>query len=66
MEKGSAEEDVGWATIVVPPTLVKAADRYIAEEAPRLSRPEALCRALQEWFTGMGYLPPCSRDADSV
>jgi hypothetical protein len=55
----------GWATILVPPTLVKALDRYIAEEASNMSRPEAMCRALQNWCTEMGYLPSKDMNADS-
>ena len=51
------DDATGWTTVLVPPTLVKALDRYIAEEAPTISRPEALCRALQDWCAEMGYLP---------
>ncbi|WP_119271466.1 hypothetical protein [Taklimakanibacter deserti] len=46
----------GWATILVPPTLVKAFDRYIAEEAPDMSRPQVMCHALRDWCAEMGYL----------
>jgi hypothetical protein len=55
--ENSADDTTGWATVLVPPTLVRALDRYIAEEAPRMSRPQAMCRALQDWFTEIGYLP---------
>jgi hypothetical protein len=58
------ETATGWATILVPPTLVRALDRFIAEEAPGMSRPEALRRALQDWCCGMGYLPPAHGDPD--
>jgi hypothetical protein len=51
------DDTPGWATVLVPPTLVRALDRYIAEEAPNMSRPQAMCRALQDWCTEMGYLP---------
>ncbi len=55
----------GWATVLVPPTLVRALDRYIVEEAPNMSRPQAMCRALQDWCTEMGYLSCNGMDADS-
>lgn len=55
----------GWATVLVPPTLVRALDRYIVEEAPNMSRPQAMCRALQDWCTEMGYLSCKGLDADS-
>jgi hypothetical protein len=54
----------GWDTVLVPPTLVRAMDRYIAEEAPNMSRPQAMCRALQDWCTEMGYLSCNSLDLD--
>jgi hypothetical protein len=47
----------GWATMV-PPTLIRAFDRFIAEEAPGMSRPDALCRALQEWAS-----PTCAESS---
>lgn len=64
-ESSSENEISGWATVVVPPTLVRALDRYIAEEAPHLSRPQALCRALQDWCVEMGYLKPQQGGTDS-
>jgi len=55
----------GWATVLVPPTLVRALDRYIAEEAPNMSRPQAMCRVLRDWCTEMGYLTCSGMNTDS-
>jgi hypothetical protein len=63
--QGSPEEEaIGWTTVLLPPRLGRALDRFIAEEAPGMSRPDALRQALQEWFIGMGYLPHNDRDQD--
>jgi hypothetical protein len=58
------EGKTGWATVLVPPTLVTALDRYIAEEAPGLSRPQAMCHALRDWCVEMGYLPVSGMNRD--
>lgn len=47
-------------TTVVPVRLDAAAlaalDRYIREEEPKLSRPEALRNAFRDWAVGLGLL----------
>ncbi|MBB5754634.1 ribbon-helix-helix domain-containing protein [Prosthecomicrobium pneumaticum] len=40
----------------LPPDLVSALDRFIAEERPGASRPEALRGAFRAWLTERGYL----------
>ena len=40
----------------VPPDLLAALDRFIAEENPGASRPEALRLAFRDWAIGHGYL----------
>jgi hypothetical protein len=39
-----------------PPDLLRALDRYIKEEEPKMSRPEALRQAFRDWAIGAGYL----------
>jgi metal-responsive CopG/Arc/MetJ family transcriptional regulator len=38
------------------PDLLRALDRFIAEEAPDVSRPEALRTAFKDWAVAHGYL----------
>jgi hypothetical protein len=59
------DDATGWTTVLVPPTLARALDRYIAEEALNMNRPEAMCRALQDWCREMGYLPSQRLDTHS-
>ena len=40
------------------PDLLSALDRFIAEEHPDTSRPEALRIAFRDWAFGHGYLKP--------
>jgi predicted N-acyltransferase len=40
------------------PDLLAALDRYIAEEKPDVSRPEALRIAFRDWAEQQGYLAP--------
>ncbi|MDR3473334.1 MAG: ribbon-helix-helix protein, CopG family [Devosia sp.] len=47
----------------VQPDLMDALDRFIREEHPDTSRPEALRIAFRDWAIGHGYLPP-SPDAE--
>lgn len=39
------------------PKLLAVLDRYIREEMPDASRPEALRHAFRDWAIGAGYLP---------
>lgn len=50
----------------VPPDLIAALDKFIAEEHPGSSRPEALRIAFRDWAIGHGYLelPPDREDAN--
>lgn len=41
----------------VPPTLLDALDRFIAEERPNISRPEALRLLASEQLMTLGILP---------
>lgn len=40
----------------MPPDLLAVLDRYIAEEQPGVSRPEALRIAFRDWAVAMNYL----------
>lgn len=50
----------------VPPDLIEALDRFIAESDPGMSRPEALRFAFRDWAIGHGLLenPPPKEDAN--
>lgn len=53
------------ATLVgvrLAPELVAALDRFIGEEMPGTSRPEALRVAFRQWALGRGYLAPFPPD----
>lgn len=58
------EEITCWTTVLLPPRLIRALDRFIAEEAPGLSRPEALRQAFQDWCVSAGYLSLSGNDPD--
>jgi metal-responsive CopG/Arc/MetJ family transcriptional regulator len=40
------------------PDLLAALDRFISEEKPDVSRPEALRTAFKDWAVAHGYLHP--------
>lgn len=42
--------------VSLPPELTAALDRYIREEEPKMSRPEALRHAFRDWAVGMKYV----------
>ncbi|MEH6698302.1 MAG: hypothetical protein V7672_06360 [Brevundimonas sp.] len=44
--------------VKVPPALMAAVDRFIVEERPGISRPEALRILAAEALAGMGLLDP--------
>lgn len=48
------------------PDLLAALDRFISEERPKASRPEALRMAFRDWAIAHGYLelPPDREDAN--
>jgi hypothetical protein len=41
----------------MPPDELAALDRFIAEQKPDMSRPEALRYAFRDWAIGQGLLP---------
>jgi hypothetical protein len=57
--RGPAPTGKGYPVMLrLQPDLLEAVDRFISEEKPAASRPEAIRLALREWAIGMGYLPP--------
>ena len=58
------EEVTCWTTVLLPPRLIRALDRFIAEEAPGLSRPDALRQVFQDWCVNAGYLSLSGNDPD--
>lgn len=50
----------------LPSDLLDALDRFIAQEQPGISRPEALRLVFRDWAIGHGYLdnPPPKEDAN--
>ncbi|MGQ3353284.1 MAG: hypothetical protein ACT6XS_01530 [Phreatobacter sp.] len=40
----------------IPPDLLAAVDRFIEEEVPDVSRPDALVAALRAWAVGNGLM----------
>lgn len=40
----------------LPPDLLAAVDRFIEEEVPNVSRPDALLAALRAWAVGNGLM----------
>ncbi|WP_296571373.1 hypothetical protein [Phreatobacter sp.] len=40
----------------IPPDLLAAVDRFIEEEVPDVSRPDALLAALRAWAVGNGLM----------
>jgi metal-responsive CopG/Arc/MetJ family transcriptional regulator len=46
--------EADFVTVLLPPRLVKALDRYISEEVPTRNRSEALRNAFQEWCVDRG------------
>ncbi len=55
--RGRPRTDATLIGVRMAPELVAALDRFIAEEAPAISRPEALRTAFRQWAEGRGYLP---------
>jgi hypothetical protein len=54
----STFEDARMTTIKlqIPPDLLAAVDRFIEEEVPEVSRPDALLAALRAWAVGNGLM----------
>ena len=48
--------DAAPVNVRMPPELLAALDRYIAEECPGTSRPEAMRLQFRGWAIGRGYL----------
>lgn len=44
-------------TVRMPPDELALLDRFIAEQRPDMSRPEALRYAFRDWAVGQGLLP---------
>lgn len=55
--RGRPRTDATLIGVRMPSELVAALDRFVLEEKPSMSRPEALRIAFKEWATGRGYLP---------
>lgn len=68
-QKRRGPAPTGKGTLVgvrLQPDLLDALDRYIREEQPGTSRPEALRTAFRDWLIGHGYLEnsPPKEDAN--
>lgn len=57
-------ERADFVTALLSHSMIHALDRYIAEEAPGLTRSDALRRAFKEWCFDRGYLDPNNIDPD--
>lgn len=47
-----------FVVVLLTPQLLKALDRYIAEEMDGVTRPVALRSAFKDWCLAMGYVSP--------
>lgn len=55
--RGRPRRDATLIGVRMAPELLAALDRFIAEELPGTSRPEALRVAFRQWAQGKGLLP---------
>ncbi len=55
--RGRPRTDATLIGVRMPPELIAALDRFIRDEAPEASRPEALRTIFRQWAEGRGYLP---------
>ena len=60
--RGRPRTDATLVGVRMAPELLNALDRFIAEEALSVSRPEALRVAFRQWAEGRGYLPALPLD----
>ena len=56
-EDGMAKAKLTVVSVRLDVAALAALDRYIREEEPGMSRPEALRHAFRDWAVGMRYLP---------
>lgn len=55
--RGRPRIDATLVGVRMPPDLLSALDRFVTEEKPSMSRPEALRLAFREWAIGRGFYP---------
>jgi hypothetical protein len=57
-------DQADFVTALLPRTLIRALDRYIAEEAPGKTRSDVLRLAFKEWCINRGFVQPNEIDPE--